>query len=97
MKQMRSRFRLITLLLVCAFLLMLVLCTGSSLKTAGISLSSLPALPVIGGTVSPEPSVSPGSLPEETFMPVPAAPDAEESAQPATDNYPEQEYNLFGL
>ena len=33
MKQMRSRFRLLTLLLACAFLLAVVLCTGHVLKT----------------------------------------------------------------
>ena len=32
MKQMRSRFRFLTLLLVCGFLLTLVLCAGSILK-----------------------------------------------------------------
>ena len=56
MKQMRSRFRLLTLLIVCAFLLTFVLCTGHILKTTGISLSSL-SLPVPGLSASPDPSV----------------------------------------
>ena len=43
MKQMRSRFRLITLLLVCAFLLVLAVCSGTALKAAGITLDSLAA------------------------------------------------------
>ena len=50
MKQMRSRFRLLTLLIVCAFLVTVVLCTGHVLKTAGISLSSL-SLPLPGISV----------------------------------------------
>ena len=36
MKLLRSRFRLIALLLVCAFLVVLGICTGSALKAAGI-------------------------------------------------------------
>ena len=53
MKQLRSRFRLISLLLVCAFLLTLAFCTGTALKTAGITLCSLPALPGIGAAGCP--------------------------------------------
>ena len=107
MKQMRSRFRLITLLLACAFLLTLVLCTGSVLKATGISLSSLSSLPVIGGTATPDPSVlpdtsvSPDASPEGSPAPAPseASPEAlpEETGIPGTDNSPIPEYNLFGL
>ena len=59
MKQMRSRFRLLTLLLTCAFLLTLILCVGTSLKTAGITLDSLLSAPSAVMTARPEPSVTP--------------------------------------
>ena len=63
MKQMRSRFRLITLLLVCAFVLTLSLCVGNALKTAGISFSSISIQSITGVTPSPEASVSPDISP----------------------------------
>lgn len=100
MKQMRSRFRLITLLLACAFLLTLVLCTGNALKTAGITLPSLSGLPG-AGPGSPSPSVLPGGAPGEETTPSPSVipsdtlPDT--SGVPETDNSPEPEYNIFGL
>lgn len=94
MKQLRSRFRLIALLLVCAFLLTAVLCTGNALKTAGISLASLPSLPAIGNLIpSSDPSVSPGG--EPTSAPSEEAPAV--SPSPGTDNTPDPEYNVFGL
>ncbi len=93
MKQMRSRFRLITLLLVCGFLLALAVCTGSVLKTAGVSLSDLP---VIGGS-SPAPSVSPSSPPSEETTPVPYETPSDGSVFPATDIFTNPEYNVFGL
>lgn len=96
MKQMRSRFRLITLLLACAFLLTLVVCTGSALKAAGVSISAL-SIPAHGGTASPEPSLPPETTPEEAFTPAPAEPADEEPILPGTDNSPDQEYNIFGL
>ena len=74
MKQMRSRFRLLTLLIVCAFLLTVVLCTGHVLKTTGVSLSSL-SLPVPGLSASPDPSVSPESSPSPESTPDPWAGD----------------------
>ena len=90
MKQMRSRFRLITFLLTCGLLLTILLCAGSVLRAAGISLPSFSAVP------SPEdaPSSSPGpSLsPEESPSPAPA-----ESVSPEPDSAPVPEYNLFGL
>ena len=52
MKQMRSRFRLLTLLIVCAFLLTVVLCTGHILKTTGISLSSRSRPVLVSGSFS---------------------------------------------
>lgn len=99
MKQMRSRFRLLTLLLVCAFLVTLAVCTGTALKTAGVTLSSLlPASPV-QGTAAPAASVSPDIFPD------PEASPAEGSDVPGlfrdlfegTDNTPDPEYNVFGL
>lgn len=96
MKQMRSRFRFITLLLVCGFLLALAVCTGNALKTAGVSLSSLSSLPVIGGT-SPAPSVFPSSSPAEESPPVPAETPSAGPVSPATDIFTDPEYNVFGL
>ena len=72
MKQMRSRFRLITLLLVCAFLLTLSLCVGNALKTAGISVSSISIQSITGVTTSPEASVSPDISPAEESTPAPS-------------------------
>ena len=96
MKQMRSRFRLITLLLVCAFVLTLSLCVGNALKTAGISFSSL----FTGVTSSPEVSVSPDVSPAEEATPAPSGLPADGSPTPGTDNSPVPEYNdynIFGL
>ena len=96
MKLMRSRFRLLTLLIVCAFLLTVVLCTGNVLKTTGISLSSL-SLPVPGLTASPDPSVLPESSPAPESTPDPWAGFTVENTAPGTDNPPEEEYNVPGL
>ena len=96
MKQMRSRFRLLTLLIVCAFLLTVVLCTGHILKTTGISLSSL-SLPVPVLSASPDPSVSPESSPFPESTPDPWAGFSVENTPRGTDNPPEEEYNVLGL
>ena len=97
MKQMRSRFRFLTLLLVCAFLLTAVLCAGSLLKTAGIT---LPPLPGTGSGTDIPPAAE--ETPAETLPPVvpeTALPEADSPGvdSPGTDNPPETEYNLFGL
>lgn len=97
MKQMRSRFRLITLLLVCAFLLTLVLCAGSVLKTAGITLSSLSSLPFVSTTASPDPSVSSDIAPDTELTLAPSELPSDELSIPGTDNSPVPEYNVFGL
>lgn len=97
MKQMRSRFRLITLLLVCAFVLTLAVCAGSVLKESGVTLASLPRLPVIGATPSPDPSVSPDASPADESTPAPSESPSEETALPGTDISPDPEYNIFGL
>ena len=97
MKQMRSRFRLITLLLVCAFLITLVLCTGSALKETGVSLPSLSSLQDVINRSSPEPSASPDAMPTESALPAPPEIPAGESPIPETDNSPVPEYNVYGL
>ena len=96
MKQMRSRFRLITLLLACAFLLTLVLCTGNALKTAGITLPSLSGLPG-AGSGNPSSSDLPEFSPGEETTPAPSETFPDISYLPETDNSPEPEYNIFGL
>ena len=97
MKQMRSRFRLISLLLACAFLLTAAVCTGTVLKTAGITLQSLIALPASLVSVSPDPSASNGFSPDPETTPAPSGLPAAEIETPGTDNTPEPEYNVFGL
>ena len=99
MKQMCSRFRLLTLLIVCAFLLTIVLCTGHVLKTTGISLSSLSSisLPVPGQSASPGPSALPDPSPAPESTPDPWAGFSVENTPPGTDNPPEEEYNVVGL
>lgn len=97
MKQMRSRFRLITLLLVCAFVLTLAVCVGSVLKESGVTLASLPKLPLIGNTPSPGPSVSPDASPVDEPTPAPSEAPSDTTVLPGTDNSPDPEYNTFGL
>ena len=96
MKKMLSRFRLLTLLIVCAFLLTVVLCSGHVLKTAGISLSSL-SLPLPGISASPDPSASPDASLSPESTPDPWAGFSVENTLPGTDNPPEEEYNVLGL
>ena len=98
MKQMRSRFRLVSLLLVCAFLLTAALCAGTVLKTAGISLNSLTSLPVINRlTSSPAPSDAPSVSPEGEPTPAPSDPSVTVSPEPENDISPNPEYNIYGL
>ena len=98
MKQMRSRFRLVSLLLVCAFLLTAALCTGTVLRTAGISLTSLTSLPVINRLASsPAPSESPAVSPESERTPAPSDPVSTVSPEPENDISPNPEYNVYGL
>ena len=98
MKQMRSRFRLITLLLVCAFFLALVLCTGSVLKEANVSISALASdvTSAIENNV-PASSVSPDASPANEITPAPSGSLPVESVQPGNDSFPEQVYNTQGL
>ena len=98
MKQMRSRFRLVSLLLVCAFLLTAALCAGTVLRTAGISLTSLTSLPVINRLASsPVPSASPSVSPEGEPTPAPSDPLVTVSPEPENDISPNPEYNVYGL
>ena len=97
MKQMRSRFRLLTLLLACAFFLTAVICAGAVLKAAGVSLDSLPRLPFTGGTASPDPSLTPGGPEGQDTVSPPPSTEPEETALPGTDNPAETQYNIFGL
>ena len=97
MKQMRSRFRLLTLLLACAFFLVLVLCAGKVLRTVGISLDSLSSLPFVRVSASPEPSPA-MDIPENAEpSPEPSVASPAESVSPGTDNIPDPQYNTFGL
>ena len=96
MKQMRSRFRLITLLLVCAFLLTLALCAGSALKTAGITLSSISSdMTSIVDTFAAGTSASPETASTEETTPVPSDVLPEEFPLPGADNSPVPEYNDY--
>ena len=97
MKQMRSRFRFLTLLLVCGFLLTLVLCAGSVLKEMKVSSALQSLLPTVSVSPAPEPSVLPDAFPASETLP--AAPDVSPSGiDPSdTDNSPLPEYNVFGL
>lgn len=97
MKQMRSRFRFLTLLLVCGFLLTLVLCAGSILKEIKVSSALQSLLPTVSVAPVPEPSVLPDAFPSSETLP--ASPDASPAGTlPSdTDNSPLPEYNVFGL
>ena len=96
MKQMRSRFRLITLLLVCSFLLTVALCTGSALKTAGITLSTISSdVTSIVDTFAAGSSASPETVSEDGTTPAPAETLPEESPLPGADNSPVPEYNQY--
>ena len=86
MKLMRSRFRLISLLLTCVFILTAVVCTVSALKQAGIALpSAQQLLPT---------SVSPAG---EEPTPAPTDSATDEILQETTDIQLNSEYNIYGL
>lgn len=84
MKLMKSRFRLISLLLLCFFLLTALLCTGASLKAAGV------VLPKLNGLLPASPS-PPAESPGETPSASPASPPPDGTPEPQAD------YNVFGL
>ena len=92
MKLMRSRFRLIALLLACVILLTAAVCTASVLKQAGVTVPAVQqVLPVSG---SPLPETSPADV-EAT--PEPSVTPEDENTSEETDIQPDSEYNIFGL
>ena len=100
MKQMRSRFRLLTLLLACAFLVTLAVCAGSTLKAAGITLSSVISSLSVQGTETPVPSASPAVTPGPDAAPAPSddsPPGSFRDWFQDTDTPPVTEYNTVGL
>ena len=107
MKKMRSRFRFITLVLACSFLLAIVICTVNVLKSTGVSIPDLSSLPNVFAPVSPEPEKapdvspvpeeSPGDVPGPGSTPVPASVRPDDAVSPGTDILPNPEYNPFGL
>ena len=90
MKLTRSRFRLISLLTACAFLLTAVFCAVSALRGAGISVP-LPAVRPV-----PPASSAPSAPPAAETDAVPSPP-PDGSSAPEMTTTPDQEYNLFGL
>ena len=92
MKLMRSRFRLISLMLTCVFLLTAVICVASVLKQAGISLPS--ARRLLSPTDSPSPEPPPAE--EETTPALPESTGDGNLTEEATIQ-PDSEYNIFGL
>ncbi len=100
MKKMRSRFRLLTLLLACAFLVTLAVCAGTTLKAAGITLSSVIPSPAVQGTETPELSASPAVTPGPGAAPAPSEDSSPGSFRDwfqVTDTPPVTEYNITGL
>lgn len=101
MKLLRSRIRLVSLLTACAFLLVIVFCTVSALREAGVSVQLPAGLPGVSTVSPPEGSPAPESpLPDvspEAGVPSasPDAPDAPDAPEVTTEADPE--YNLYGL
>ena len=91
MKIMRSRFRLISLLLTCVFLLTAVVCAVTALKQAGVALPSVQQ--VLQASDSPPPEASPSA---EESTPAPDPSGDENDSEEATIQ-PDSEYNIFGL
>ena len=91
MKLMRSRFRLIALLLACVVLLTAVVCTASVLKQTGVTVSAVQQ--ILPASESPF-ETSPAR--EET-TPEPSETPDDENASEETDIQPDSEYNTFGL
>ena len=91
MKIMRSRFRLISLLLTCVFLLTAVICAVTALKQAGVALPSVQQTLKGSSLPSPESSLS---LEEATPAPDPSG---DENVSEETTIQPDSEYNIFGL
>ena len=97
MKLMRSRFRLLALLIACAFVLVAVLCIGTRLKESGISLSSLSSSLTSVLPVRESGTVSPSGHPEENPTPAPSDGAPEKNDTPEDPLTPDPAYNVFGL
>ena len=91
MKLMRSRFRLISLLLTCIFLLTAAVCTVAVLKQSGVTLPSVQQ--ILPASDSPSPGAS---SPAEESTPAPDLSGDENVPEEATIR-PDSEYNIFGL
>ena len=91
MKLMRSRFRLIALLLACVFLLTAVICTASVLKQTGVT------VPAVQQILPASESPSETSPAREETTPEPSETPDDENASEETDIQPNSEYNTFGL
>lgn len=91
MKLMRSRFRLITLLLACVFLLTAVVCTASVLKQTGVT------VPAVQQILPASESPSETSPAREETAPEPSGNPDNENNSEETDIQPDSEYNIFGL
>ena len=100
MKQMRSRFRLISLLLACTLALAVAACAVSVLRENGFTLppprQELPASP---SHVPETSSEAPPELSPEASADTPAPPGSagDENVPEETDIRPDSEYNIFGL
>ena len=92
MKLMRSRFRLISLLLTCVFLLTAVICTVAVLKQAGVSVPAVQQVLTESESSSPEPSPPDGKM-----TPEPPEVAEDENIPEETTIQPDSEYNIFGL
>ena len=99
MKLMRSRFRLIALLLACGFLLTAVLCAASVLKQEGFDFSS--AWPLLTVSDSPAPDASPaGAEADPAGTEADPAPSGKSDPENLTEKVtiqPDSEYNIAGL
>lgn len=99
MKLMRSRFRLISLLLTCFFLLTAVLCAASALREAGVLLPFVTLQPSVPpGSAVPGSEASGSETPGSEETPAPPDPENSPDIPPeGTGNPPDSEYNIFGL
>ena len=90
MKLTRSRFRLISLLTACVFLLTAVFCTVAALRSAGVSVHLPGSLSMPAASSSPEAPTAAGT---DAASPLPS----DAPSDPEMTTAPDQEYNLFGL
>ena len=96
MKLMRSRFRLISLLLTCILVLTVAVCAVSVLKEGGFTLPA--PQQVLSSSPLPSPEASPETSPEASAdTPAPPGTAGDENVPEETDIRPDSEYNIFGL